>query len=149
MPHRSAEKYKLDSTNLNLICRGRCLHRPASCRESAFYLCYRIFVEGCVLDAPQQRHNHPQNNPAGAYTSAGRFIYCSKSLLQRELRGQIGNALGNVVLLGGKVKDAVGDAMKFVKENEMVKMLSHNGNIFAVEPPLFVELEITETGPGF
>ena len=46
-------------------------------------------------------------------------------------------------------KDAVGDARKFVKENEMVKMLSHNGNIFAVEPPLFVELEITETEPGF
>lgn len=46
-------------------------------------------------------------------------------------------------------KDAVGDAMKFVKENEMVKMCSHNGNIFAVEPPLFVELEITETEPGF
>lgn len=45
-------------------------------------------------------------------------------------------------------RDAVGDAMKFVKENEMVKMLSHNGNIFAVEPPLFVELEVTETEPG-
>lgn len=45
-------------------------------------------------------------------------------------------------------KDSVGDAMKFVKENEMVKMLSHNGNIFAVEPPLFVELEISETEPG-
>ncbi len=46
-------------------------------------------------------------------------------------------------------RDAVGDSMKFVKENEMVKMLSHNGSIFAVEPPLFVELEITETEPGF
>ena len=45
--------------------------------------------------------------------------------------------------------DEVGDAMKFVKENEMVKMLSHNGSIFAVEPPLFVELEITETEQGF
>ncbi len=43
----------------------------------------------------------------------------------------------------------VGDTMKFVKENEMVKMLSHNGSVFAVEPPLFVELEITETEPGF
>ena len=39
--------------------------------------------------------------------------------------------------------------MKFVKENEMVKVCSHNGNVFAVEPPLFVELEITETEPGF
>ncbi len=43
----------------------------------------------------------------------------------------------------------VGDAMKFVKENEMVKIDSYNGQVFAVEPPLFVELEITETEPGF
>ncbi len=46
-------------------------------------------------------------------------------------------------------EDQVGDSMKFVKENEMVKMLSYNGQIFSVEPPLFVELEITDTEPGF
>ncbi len=45
--------------------------------------------------------------------------------------------------------ESVGDALKFVKENEMVKMLSHNGAVFAIEPPLFVELEIIETEPGF
>ena len=45
--------------------------------------------------------------------------------------------------------EAIGDALKFVKENEMVKMCSHNGSVFAVEPPLFVELKITETEPGF
>ena len=45
--------------------------------------------------------------------------------------------------------EQVGDVMKFVKENEMVKVCSHNGNVFAVEPPLFVELKITETEPGF
>ena len=45
--------------------------------------------------------------------------------------------------------DDIGDALKFVKENEMVKVCSYNGNVFAVEPPLFVELEITETEPGF
>ncbi len=45
--------------------------------------------------------------------------------------------------------DQVGDAMKFVKENDMVKMLSHNGEVFTIEPPMFVELEITETEPGF
>ena len=44
---------------------------------------------------------------------------------------------------------AIGDSLKFVKENEMVKICSHKGNVFAVEPPLFVELEITETEPGF
>ena len=46
-------------------------------------------------------------------------------------------------------QDEIGDAMKFVKENEMVKICSHNGSVFAVEPPLFVELEITDTEPGF
>ena len=45
--------------------------------------------------------------------------------------------------------DLIGDALKFVKENEMVKMCSHNGSVFAVEPPLFVELRITDTEPGF
>lgn len=45
--------------------------------------------------------------------------------------------------------DQVGDALKFVKENEMVKMLSHQGQVFSIEPPLFVELEITDTEPGF
>ena len=45
--------------------------------------------------------------------------------------------------------DVVGDALKFVKENETVKVCSHNGNVFSVEPPLFVELAITETEPGF
>ncbi len=45
--------------------------------------------------------------------------------------------------------ETVGDALKFVKENDMVKICSYNGNVFAIEPPLFVELTITETEPGF
>ena len=46
-------------------------------------------------------------------------------------------------------EDVVGDSLKFVKENEVVKICSHNGNVFSVEPPLFVELAFTETEPGF
>ena len=45
--------------------------------------------------------------------------------------------------------DAIGDALKFVKENEICKVCSHNGNVFAIEPPTFVELAITDTEPGF
>ncbi|HJC48825.1 MAG TPA: elongation factor P [Candidatus Lachnoclostridium pullistercoris] len=45
--------------------------------------------------------------------------------------------------------DTIGDALKFVKENEMCKICSYNGNVFSVEPPLFVELEVTDTEPGF
>jgi elongation factor P len=46
-------------------------------------------------------------------------------------------------------QSAIGDALKFVKENNVVKVLSHKGNVFGVEPPTFVELEIIETEPGF
>ena len=45
--------------------------------------------------------------------------------------------------------ETVGDAMELVKENEKVRILAYEGKVFAVEPPLFVELEITETEPGF
>ena len=46
-------------------------------------------------------------------------------------------------------KDDIGDALKFVKENETVKVCSYNGKVFSVEAPLFVELEVTDTEPGF
>lgn len=42
----------------------------------------------------------------------------------------------------------LGDAFRFVKENMEVKVLSYKGNVFGVEPPFFVELEVTETDPG-
>ncbi len=44
--------------------------------------------------------------------------------------------------------DQLGDALKFVMENMTVKILSYKGNVFAVEPPTFVELTVTETEPG-
>jgi len=44
--------------------------------------------------------------------------------------------------------DQLGDALKFVKENMTVKIVSYKGNIFAVEPPTFVELMVTASEPG-
>lgn len=46
-------------------------------------------------------------------------------------------------------KSKLGSAFQFVKENVEVKVLSYKGNVFGVEPPNFVELEVTETDPGF
>ena len=46
-------------------------------------------------------------------------------------------------------KEQIGDALKYIKENMNVTMLSFKGNVFAVEPPMFVELEVTYTEPGF
>ena len=44
--------------------------------------------------------------------------------------------------------DKLGDNFKFVKENTVCKIVSYKGNVFAVEPPMFVELEISDTEPG-
>ena len=41
----------------------------------------------------------------------------------------------------------LGDSFKFVKENTACKVMSYKGNVFGVEPPNFVELEVTETEP--
>ena len=46
-------------------------------------------------------------------------------------------------------KETLDDSFRFVKENMVCKINSYKGSIFAVEPPTFVELEVTETDPGF
>ena len=46
-------------------------------------------------------------------------------------------------------KSVLSDNFKFVKENMECKVLSYKGNVFGVEPPLFVELEVVQTDPGF
>ena len=43
----------------------------------------------------------------------------------------------------------LGDNFRFVKEEMLCKIISYKGNVFGVEPPMFVELEVTETEPGF
>ena len=44
--------------------------------------------------------------------------------------------------------DKLPDNFKFVKENTVVKILSYKGNVFSVEPPAFMDLEVTETEPA-
>ena len=44
--------------------------------------------------------------------------------------------------------DKLGDNFKFVKENTVCRISSWKGNVFAVDPPTFVELAVTETEPG-
>ena len=41
------------------------------------------------------------------------------------------------------------DNFKFVKENMVCTVMSYKGKVFSVEPPFFVELEVTDTDPGF
>ena len=44
--------------------------------------------------------------------------------------------------------EQIADSMKFVKENETCKVVSYQGKVFSVEPPLKVTLEVTHTEPG-
>ena len=46
-------------------------------------------------------------------------------------------------------RDLLGDAFRFVKEEEMCKVMSYKGSVFGVEAPNFVDLVVTETEPGF
>ena len=46
-------------------------------------------------------------------------------------------------------REKLGDNFKFVKEEMMVKIISYKGNVFGVEPPISVELEVIDTDPGF
>ena len=46
-------------------------------------------------------------------------------------------------------KSLLPDNFKFVKEEMMCKIVSYKGNVFSVEPPMFVELQVTEVEPGF
>ena len=46
-------------------------------------------------------------------------------------------------------QDLLPDNFKFVKEEMMCRLISYKGNVFSVEPPMFVELEVVSTEPGF
>ena len=46
-------------------------------------------------------------------------------------------------------KDVLSDKFKFVKENMVCRIMSYKGKVFGVEPPNFVELQVTQTDPGF
>ena len=46
-------------------------------------------------------------------------------------------------------KKFLNDNFRFVKENMNCKVMSYKGSVFGIEPPNFVELEITATDPGF
>lgn len=103
----------------------------------------RVKMKNVITGAVTERSFNPSDKYEPAYVERKemQYLYADGDLyyfMDTENYEQI--ALNN---------EAVGDALKFVKENEMCKICSHNGSVFSVEPPLFVELEITDTEPGF
>ena len=76
--------------------------------------------------------------------SAGDF----KNGLTIELEGNVYQIVDFQHVKPGKGAAFVRTKMKNIKNGGVVKMISHNGDIFAVEPPMFAELEVTECEPG-
>lgn len=46
-------------------------------------------------------------------------------------------------------KETVGEAAKWLKENDDASLLYAGDDLISIEPPMFVELEVTATEPGF
>ncbi|MGI6716962.1 MAG: elongation factor P [Eubacteriales bacterium] len=44
--------------------------------------------------------------------------------------------------------DKLPDSFKYVKEGDVCRLVSYKGNVFSVEPPTFVELEVVKADPG-
>ena len=72
------------------------------------------------------------------------FIVNSKDFFLRKMYSLLVHSAGKKD--APKMNEMINE---FVKENEMVKVVSYQGNPFTVEPPLFVELAVTATEPGF
>ena len=102
-------------------------------------------IDGQVVQIMEFQHVKPGKGAAFVRTKLKNVI--NGGVVERTFRPtEMDNNTYEQVALN---KDIVGDALKFVKENEVVKVCSYNGSVFSVEAPLFVELEITDTEPGF
>jgi elongation factor P len=45
--------------------------------------------------------------------------------------------------------EIVGEAVKYLKESDEIIVASSGTDVYAVDPPMFVSLEVTDTEPGF
>lgn len=46
-------------------------------------------------------------------------------------------------------EDYIGDNVKWMKENDTCQLLYADTELLGVNPPMFIEVEVTETDPGF
>ena len=103
----------------------------------------RVKMKNVITGAVTERSFNPTDKYETAYVERRDMQYLYN---EGDLYYFMDNETYEQIPIG---KDTLGDDFRFVKENENVKVCSYKGSVFAVEAPLFVELEITETDPGF
>jgi len=103
----------------------------------------RVRMKNAMTGAVQERTFNPTDKVQGAEIE-------KKDMQYLYADGDMYNFMDNETYEQISLeKEKLGDTMKFLKENMSVTMLSYKGNIFAIEPQTFVELEVTYTEPGF
>ena len=103
----------------------------------------RVKMKNVITGAVIERTFNPSEKLQGAEIEKKDMQYLYSD---GDLYYFMDNATYDQILLN---ESQIGDALKYIKENMNVTILSFKGNVFAVEPPMFVELEVTYTEPGF
>ena len=107
-------------------------------------------IEGNVFQIMEFQHVKPGKGAAFVRTKIKNVM--SGGVVERTFRPTEKFPAARIDRVDMQYLYSDGDLFHFMdvnKENEMCKVCSYNGNVFSVEPPLFVELEITDTEPGF
>ena len=102
----------------------------------------RVKMKNVISGGVTETTFNPNDKYPQAYVQRKKMEY---SYNDGDLYYFMDNETFDMVPLG---KDVLPDAFKFVKENEECTLLSYKGNVFGVECPNFVILEVTHTEPG-
>ena len=103
----------------------------------------RVKMKNVITGAVTERSFNPTDKYEAAYVERRDMQYLYN---EGDLYYFMDNETYEQIPIG---KDTLGDDFRFVKENENCKVCSYKGSVYAVEAPLFVELEVIETDPGF
>ena len=102
----------------------------------------RAKIKNCISGGVTERTFNPTDKFENAYIERKDMQY---SYDDGDLYHFMDTETWEETLIG---HDQVGDNFQFVKEEMMCKIISYKGTILGVEPPTFVELEVTDTEPG-
>ena len=103
----------------------------------------RAKIKNCISGGVTERTFNPTDKFENAYIERRDLQY---SYDDGDLYHFMDTETWEETLIG---HDKVDDNFKFVKEEMMCRINSYKGSVFSVEPPMFVELTITDTEPGF
>lgn len=102
----------------------------------------RVKMKNVITGAVTETTFNPNDKYPAAYIERRKMAY---SYQDGNLYNFMDTETYDMVPVDAEVLD---DSFRFVKENDTCTILSYKGQVFGVEAPNFVELEVTKTEPG-